>query len=121
MKYFIKALQNYANFKGRATRPEYWYFYLFYVIISVVGGRVGVYLFDFQWLGTILVLPLLVPFFAVAVRRMHDVDKSGWYIFIPIYSLILHATRGTEGENQYGPDPDAPEYTFDFENKEAEV
>lgn len=120
MKYFVKALQNYANFKGRATRPEYWYFYLFYFIISV-GGRIGVYFFEFSWLGTILVLPLIIPFLAVGVRRMHDVDKSGWYILIPIYNLILHATRGTEGDNRYGPDPNAPEYTFDFENKEAGV
>ena len=48
---------------------------------------------------------LLIPSLAVAVRRMHDVGKSGWFLLVPIYNLILALTEGTKGENEYGPDP----------------
>ena len=48
---------------------------------------------------------VMIPSLAVAVRRMHDVGKSGWYILIPIYSFILAVTEGEKGANQYGPDP----------------
>jgi len=58
-------------------------------------------------LGTIVTLPLIIPSIAVGVRRMHDVGKSGWFILIPIYNLILAATEGDKGDNQYGPDPKA--------------
>jgi uncharacterized membrane protein YhaH (DUF805 family) len=104
MKYYIKVLQNYANFSGRARRSEYWYFVLFNFIISIVIG-----LIELQLKSTILlniyILAVLVPGLAVAVRRMHDLDKSGWFILIPFYNLILVLTSGTQGENKYGADP----------------
>ena len=50
-------------------------------------------------------LGTLLPLIAVAARRMHDVGKSGWYMLIPIYSLILACTEGEAGENMYGPNP----------------
>jgi uncharacterized membrane protein YhaH (DUF805 family) len=56
-------------------------------------------------LGTIFSLGVLVPGLAVAIRRMHDVGKSGWHILIPIYNLVLACTEGTKGDNEYGPDP----------------
>jgi uncharacterized membrane protein YhaH (DUF805 family) len=55
-------------------------------------------------------LGLIIPYFAVAIRRMHDVNKSGWYCLIPIYNLILFCTRGTTGPNNYGSDPKRPEF-----------
>ncbi|CAN2188894.1 COG3152 Predicted membrane protein [Candidatus Nanopelagicaceae bacterium] len=90
----------YATFSGRATRSEYWYFYLFYIIVyivgSVVAGIVGasavLYLF---------ILPLWLPNLAVGIRRMHDVGRSGWFILIPIYNLVLLCSSST-GDNQYG-------------------
>ncbi len=104
MKYYIKGLQNQANFSGRARRSEYWYFALFNFIIAIVIG-----LIELQLKSTILlniyILAVLVPGLAVAVGRMHDLGKSGWFILIPLYNLILVLTSGTQGENKYGLDP----------------
>ena len=47
----------------------------------------------------------IIPFLAVAIRRVHDHDKSGWFVLIPIYNLILYLTEGTKGPNRFGPDP----------------
>ncbi len=104
MKYYIKVLQNYANFSGRARRSEYWYFVLFNFIIAFVIGLIELQLKSTLLLN-IYILAVLVPGIAVAVRRMHDLGKSGWFIFIPIYNLILVLTSGTQGENKYGADP----------------
>ena len=106
MNYYLKVLQNYATFSGRARRSEYWYFVLFNVIISIalgfIGGMMGISI-----LSSIYSLAILVPSIAVGVRRMHDVGKSGWFLLIPIYNLILACTDGVKGENEYGADPKA--------------
>jgi uncharacterized membrane protein YhaH (DUF805 family) len=104
MNYYLKVLQNYANFNGRARRAEYWYFFLFNMIASIIVGFIGG-LMDFEALGNIYSLAVLLPSIAVGVRRMHDVGKSGWYLLIPIYSFILAVTAGDVGENEYGQDP----------------
>lgn len=108
---FIEAVKSvltkYADFNGRARRSEYWWFFLFNVILSIVAGVVdestdpgglGV-------VGMVISLGLLIPGIAVAVRRIHDVGKSGWFVLIPIYNLILVCTNGDAGTNEYGPDP----------------
>jgi uncharacterized membrane protein YhaH (DUF805 family) len=106
MNYYLKVLQNYATFNGRARRSEYWYFFLFNIIISfVVGFICGI--LEIPQLANVYSLALLVPSIAVGVRRMHDVGKSGWFILIPIYNLVLACTEGTQGENEYGADPKA--------------
>lgn len=96
--------ENYANFNGRARRSEYWYFVLLNAIISFGLGFVFG-LIDMPLLANIYSLAVLVPSIAVAVRRMHDVGKSGWFVLIPIYNLILACTPGIVGENEYGSDP----------------
>jgi len=96
--------ENYANFNGRARRAEYWWFTLMNIIVSFVFGFVCG-LIKMPSLSPLYSLIVLLPGIAVAVRRMHDVGKSGWFILIPIYNLILAATEGERGENQYGPDP----------------
>ena len=104
--YFVKVYKNYANFEGRARRSEYWYFTLFYyvlaIVLSLIDGAIGN---GVGYLATALALGTIVPSIAVGVRRMHDVGKSGWYILIPIYNLILACTNGDTGTNGYGPDP----------------
>lgn len=113
MKYYLQVLKNYANFKGRARRKEYWMFVLFNIIVAIL-----LVLIESTLLGTpeetgyfvnIYQVLVLIPSLAVAVRRMHDVGKSGWFILIPIYNLILALTEGEKGSNQYGPDPKNPE------------
>jgi uncharacterized membrane protein YhaH (DUF805 family) len=96
--------ENYANFNGRARRSEYWWFFLMNIIVSFVFGFVCG-LIKMPNLSAIYSLAVLVPSIAVGVRRMHDVGKSGWFILIPIYNLILAVTEGEKGPNQYGEDP----------------
>ena len=104
MNYYLKVLRNYATFSGRARRSEYWYFVLFNAIISFVFGFVCG-LMQVPELANLYTLAVFIPSIAVGVRRMHDVGKSGWFLLIPIYNLILAVTDGENGENQYGPDP----------------
>ena len=104
-------LNNYANFKGRARRKEYWMFgpitILIYIVLTALSF-IPVIGIVFSILSGIFCLGIMVPSIAVAVRRMHDVGKSGWYMFIPLYSLILACTEGEKGPNQYGADPKNP-------------
>ena len=105
MQYFLDVLKNkYALFNGRARRAEYWQFTLFNVIISFVLGFLAG-MIKMPWIASIYTIAVLIPGIAVAIRRMHDVGKSGWFILIPIYNLILAVTEGTRGPNEYGPDP----------------
>ena len=106
MNYYLKVLQNYATFSGRARRSEYWYFVLFNLIISFGFGFVCG-LMQVPQLANIYTLAVFLPSIAVGVRRMHDVGKSGWFLLIPIYNLILVCTEGVKGENEYGADPKA--------------
>ena len=112
--WYTTVLKKYAVFEGRARRSEYWYFFLANFLISIllafVDGALG--LLDFG-ISTIYSLAVLVPSLAVAVRRMHDVGKSGWFILIPIYNFILAVTEGEQGTNKYGPNPKNPEYDIE--------
>ena len=99
LQYFSNAFIKYATFEGRARRKEYWYFAFFYFIINFLLA-----LFIAP-LSLISLVALLLPYIAVSVRRMHDVGKSGWYILIPVYNLILFFTNGDNGQNDYGSDP----------------
>ena len=122
----------YANFKGRASRSEFWFFYLFLVIgyaISISTIFISIKLF----IGTmsIFVLAMIIPSLAVTVRRLHDINKSGWFILLPlpfdimgrvleessaglslvflvislglyIYLLVLYCTDGDKKNNRFG-------------------
>ena len=111
MEWYLKVVkENYANFDGRARRKEYWMFVLFNVIISTILSMIEptVYL--------IYVLAILIPSIAVGVRRLHDVGKSGWFMFIAlvpiiggIWLLILACTDGDSGDNEYGSNPKTEE------------
>ena len=108
MNWYLEVLKKYTVFTGRARRSEYWYFALFNLIISFVLGLVGGFIGN-TILGTIYTLAVLLPGIAVAIRRMHDVGKSGWFMLIPFYNLYLAVTEGDKGTNEYGPDPKNPE------------
>jgi uncharacterized membrane protein YhaH (DUF805 family) len=105
-------LSNYVTFSGRAPRSEYWWFFLFNIIGAVVTNVIDVSVIGMPLTSIIWSLALILPGIAVSVRRMHDLDKSGWWIFIgliPILGLILiiywFVSRGTEGANRFGSDP----------------
>lgn len=125
-------LSKYVDFTGRARRSEYWWFVLFFMIGNLVLGMVDSFLFgttvvtdtsvsastDTPILSGIFGLAMLLPSIAVGVRRLHDIDKSGWWLlvsFIPLIGAIVlivwFATGGTRGPNRFGADPldpDAP-------------
>jgi uncharacterized membrane protein YhaH (DUF805 family) len=89
-------LQKYAIFTGRATRSEYWFFYLFFNILQFIT------LFSTSRLPLDLVLAgFICPMIAVGVRRMHDVGKSGWFLLVPLYNVLLLCTPSGV-DNQYG-------------------
>ncbi len=111
MNWYLEVLRKYSVFTGRARRSEYWYFILFNFlnsfILSLTDITFGMYdeATGYGVLSTIYGLAVLVPGIAVAIRRMHDVGKSGWFMLIPIYNIVLAVTPGLIGENEYGPDP----------------
>ncbi|WEK37524.1 MAG: DUF805 domain-containing protein [Candidatus Pseudobacter hemicellulosilyticus] len=109
MKYFFNALEKYATFSGRARRKEYWYFMLFHGIFVIFFSVFDLYL-EFSLTYPLYALATLLPILALNARRMHDVGKSAWYMFIPIYSFILTLMEGDTGPNNYGPDPKNPEF-----------
>jgi uncharacterized membrane protein YhaH (DUF805 family) len=77
-------LSKYAVFSGKATRKEYWTFYLFYLVLNFAAGFVGSSLVE-----NLVTLGLITPLVACGARRMHDVGKSGWFQLIPFYNLYL--------------------------------
>ena len=102
-------LERYAQFTGRARRAEYWWFTLSTVIIAVVFTVLGQASSIFSILYLIYVLAVLVPGIAVTIRRLHDTDKSGWWILIAlvpfvggIILIVLLCIDSTRGQNQYG-------------------
>ncbi len=107
MNEFISCLKKYATFQGRARRKEYWMFILFSILLAIGTTFLDVQLFKGEKLifTGLLRLGLFLPSLAAIVRRMHDVDKSGWFCLIPVYNLILACSEGTKGPNRFGEDP----------------
>jgi uncharacterized membrane protein YhaH (DUF805 family) len=105
MNWYLTVLKKYAIFSGRARRKEYWMFTLFSTIVSIVLTIVATMGEQLSILSSIYSLGVLLPSLAVGVRRMHDVGKSGWFLLIPIYNLVLACTEGDQGPNSYGADP----------------
>lgn len=110
---------NYATFNGRARRAEYWWWILFVILAALIVGILDSALFggmhtmrDNGPLSAILSVALLLPGLAVGSRRLHDIDRSGWWLLIgliPLVGTILliwwFCTRGTAGPNRFGTDP----------------
>jgi len=111
MEWFLKVLKKYAVFSGRARRTEYWMFYLIVMLIALILGIIAGLLpslaKNLNVIVNIYQLAIVVPSLAVGVRRMHDINKSGWFLLIPLYNLVLLVRPGDTGDNQYGPDPKA--------------
>jgi len=124
-RYFLDTIKNrYAQFEGRASRSEFWYFALFYFLVDIVVSAIDAFVLNPMMgltpeqaaqggiLQMILALGLLIPSIALGIRRLHDIGKSGWWyllVFIPIigwlvllYFYILDSQPGT---NQYGENP----------------
>jgi|TARA_B000000460_G_C21222870_1_gene267266 uncharacterized membrane protein YhaH (DUF805 family) len=106
----------YGVASGRASRSEYWWFQLFLLIIGTVGGIADIIIFETIYgekgpINIVLMLATILPSICVAVRRLHDVNRSGWWMFIALTCvgiiplLIWACSKGTDGSNDYGEDP----------------
>jgi uncharacterized membrane protein YhaH (DUF805 family) len=106
----ISVLTNYVGFEGRASRSEYWWFFLATIIVGILVGMIDGILFGWEytdptWLSNLFNLALFLPTLAVGIRRIHDHGKSGWWILMPFYNLYLVIVEGEEMPNAYGPVP----------------
>jgi uncharacterized membrane protein YhaH (DUF805 family) len=112
--------KNYVTFTGRAARSEYWYWALFCVLAGIVTQKLDVAIFHVDTHGphalsplhTIFSLLVFLPWLALAVRRLHDVNRSGWWLLIAftiigvLFPLLYwKCKKGTDGENRFGADP----------------
>jgi uncharacterized membrane protein YhaH (DUF805 family) len=119
MNWYFGVLKKYAVFSGRARRKEYWYFVLFNILIAIVLGIIDGVIGSstntgMGLLGGIYTLAVLIPSIAVSVRRLHDTNRSGWWLFIgfvpligAIILLVFMVQDSQAGKNRYGSNPKA--------------
>jgi uncharacterized membrane protein YhaH (DUF805 family) len=120
MSWFLSVLRQYATFKGRARRKEYWMFVLcyvpFYLALIVIDGLTGTFDMGTErgLLSGLFMIGTLLPSLAVAVRRLHDTDRSGWWLLLSLIPIVgqigllyFLIQEGDEGDNEYGRDPRA--------------
>ena len=118
MNWYLDVLKKYAIFTGRSRRKEYWMFFLFNILISIAlsVADMALGLADSETgsgpISLVYSLAVFIPSIAVGIRRLHDVDRSGWWtlvIFVPLIGLILllywFCKDGTPGDNRFGPNP----------------
>jgi uncharacterized membrane protein YhaH (DUF805 family) len=120
MSWFLAVLRKYATFSGRARRREYWMYLAVYVplyaLLLLVDALTGTFDMESErgFLSSLFLLATLLPSIAVAVRRLHDTGRSGWWLLLGIIPLLgtivllyFLIQEGDAGGNRYGPDPKA--------------
>jgi uncharacterized membrane protein YhaH (DUF805 family) len=119
MHWYLDVLKKYAVFNGRASRAEFWMFFLFNFIIAIVLAGVDAYLNTPGVLGAIYGLATLLPYIGVAIRRLHDTGRSGWWLLIAlvpcvgaIVLIVFLVGTSQPGTNPYGPPPGAAAPSF---------
>lgn len=117
MNWYLEVLRKYAVFSGRARRKEYWMFFLFNLIIYFVLGIIGEIVriapqINGGELASIYALGVLIPGIAVGVRRLHDTNRSGWWLLInfapligTVVLIVFMVQDGQTGDNRYGQNP----------------
>ncbi|PZC45288.1 MAG: Uncharacterized membrane protein YhaH, DUF805 family [Chloroflexi bacterium] len=112
-----RAFRQYFTFSGRATRAEHWWFALFVTIGRIVFGGIGGFAGLPGVLDAVWVIVTFIPSLAVGVRRLHDINRTGWWLLlwlvpVPVVGgivIVVWACRqGDGGPNKYGPDPRQP-------------
>ena len=107
MKWYLMAFRKAFDFNGRARRKEFWMFQLFNIIflIAIAILEVSLGFPNTSPIQLVYNIIILIPALSLSVRRMHDIDKSGWFILIPIYRFFLEIREGDLGYNRFGEDP----------------
>ena len=112
MNWYFEVLKKYAVFSGRARRKEYWFFFLINIIIAFVLGFIEGLFGSPGIISMIYSLAVLIPGIAVSVRRLHDTNRSGWWLLIglipiigAIVLIVFMVQDSQSGENQYGGNP----------------
>lgn len=118
MNTYLHVLRKYAIFSGRASRKEYWVFYLYNFTFSAIAIildnilRIAIKEVGYGPIYLVYILALLIPSLAVTVRRLHDIGKSGWMILIaliplvgPIWLIVLLASKSSPEKNRFGDEP----------------
>jgi uncharacterized membrane protein YhaH (DUF805 family) len=103
--WYVHVLKSYAGFEGRATRREFWSFFLVNFCIGFLTALIAALCGDSGVLSLLYGFATLIPYLAVGIRRMHDTDRSGWWILLPIGNLIYWAEDGKPGSNRFGLNP----------------
>jgi uncharacterized membrane protein YhaH (DUF805 family) len=106
----VNVLTNYGDFNGRASRSEFWWFFLASFVAYLITGFIDALFFGFELtdptpISFILQVAIFIPTLTVSVRRIHDHGKSGWYVLVPFYNLYLFIVDGEAMPNAYGPPP----------------
>lgn len=127
MNWYLEALKKYAVFSGRSRRKEYWYFFLINLIITfillIVDKITGTYSLQtgMGLLGSLYSIAVFIPNISVTVRRLHDINRTGWWVLIAlipiigaIILLIFMVQDSTPGENRFGNNPKEPQSAFNF-------
>lgn len=106
--------RNYVGFDGRAPRSEYWFWVLFVILIEIATRFIDIILFGSDGISPVYglaLLALLLPCIAIGIRRLHDLDRTGWWMLLALTGigglvlLVFFCMRGTPGPNRFGPDP----------------
>jgi len=117
MSWYLEALKNYAVFSGRSRRKEYWYFVLFNAVVGLVLSGLDALLGTFSSSANVGLLSgiyalAIIPTLAVSVRRLHDIDRTGWWVLIhlvpvigSVVLLVFAVLDSTPGENRFGSNP----------------
>ncbi len=103
---------HYVEFSGRASRPAYWWWFLFAILVAIAANIIDAVIGSFGVVSGLAGLALLLPGLSVSIRRLHDIDRTGWWVLIAlipiigfIVLLIFYLQQGDAGENRYGPPP----------------
>ncbi|MER5027985.1 DUF805 domain-containing protein [Pantoea anthophila] len=104
-QWYLGVLKKYAVFTGRARRKEYWMFTLFNILIAFLLGILETIIGAGDILSNLYSLAVLIPGIAVGVRRLHDTDRSGWWLLLPIVNIVFLALEGQSGTNRFGSNP----------------
>jgi uncharacterized membrane protein YhaH (DUF805 family) len=115
MNWYLSVLKKYAVFQGRAHRTEYWMFVLCNVVVMLLLGMVDKLIGgDNELISSIYSLAVLLPSLAVVARRLHDTDRSGWWLLLGLIPIIgtlvliyFMVCNGQQGPNRFGDDPKA--------------